>query len=296
VKGNLSVGNATGTAATINVGDSGKAGLLSITGKYTQLATGTITGLVNGTAAGTGFSQLKVTGTAALAGTINFTVATAFQASLTLGEKFTVLTGSGVSGTFSNSTIAINGTFQFNVSYTATGVVLTVGSATPNGGSQPGPQTTTAMPVATAKSATATRATTIGATKSRIAVVSSGLRRALGTGKISRPVVVAAWTPAGGRSNAIVASGFERNNLRSWERIPVISAGAARTGVVVAQTPRVVNEIAVHSLPASELRMGGASHAIGVPVGGGWMGTMGTTGNRRAPVKLLPPMLPRMSR
>ena len=64
----------------------------------------------------------------------------------------------------------------------------------------------------------------------------------------------------------------------------------------MAQTPRVVNEIAVHSLPASELRMGGASHAIGVPAGGGWMGTMGTTGNRRAPVKLLPPMLPRMSR
>jgi hypothetical protein len=115
-----------------------------------------MTGLINGTAAGTGFSQLKVTGTAALAGTINFTVAAAFQSSLTLGETFTVLTSSAVSGTFSNSTIAINGTFQFDVSYTATGVVLTVASTTPDGSSQPGSQTTTAMPVSTAKSALAT--------------------------------------------------------------------------------------------------------------------------------------------
>jgi hypothetical protein len=197
-----------------------------------------------------------------------------------------VLTGSGMSGTFSNSTIAINGTFQFNVSYTATGVVLTVGSATPNGSSQPGPQSTTAMPVATAKSATA------ATTARRIAVVSSGLRRALGTEKISRPVVVAAWTPSNAHSNAILANGFENNNLRSWERIPVISVSKLQTGVVVARTPRAVNEIAVH-LPASELRMGGESHAIAVPAGGGWMGT---TGSHRAPVKLLPPMLPRMSR
>jgi len=56
VKGSLSVGNASGTAATINVGDSGVAGLLSITGKYTQLATGVMSGTINGTAAGTGDS------------------------------------------------------------------------------------------------------------------------------------------------------------------------------------------------------------------------------------------------
>jgi hypothetical protein len=286
------VGNATGTAATINVGDSGKAGLLSITGKYTQLATGTMTGLINGTAAGTGFSQMKVTGTAALAGTINFTVATAFQASLKLGETFTVLTGSGVSGTFSNSTIAINGTFQFNVSYTATGVVLTVGSATPNGSSQPGSQTTTAMPVAMAKSAAAASATTIRATttKSRIAVVSSGLRRAIGTGKISRPVVVAAWTPANAHSNAILANRFENNNLRSWERIPVISVSKLQTGVVVA-TPRVTNLARIE--PSKEKPGMAQNHLIGVqsPLAA-WIGT---STNRRVPVKMVP-MLPRAVR
>jgi fibronectin-binding autotransporter adhesin len=284
ITANTSVGNATGTAATINVGDSGKADLLSITGTYTQLATGTMTGLINGTAAGTGFSQLKVTGTASLAGTINFTVATAFQASLTLGETFTVLTSSALSGTFSNSTIAINGTFQFNVSYTSTGVVLTVASTTPTGSGQPGSQTTTAMPVATAKSATAT--------SRRVAVASSGLRRATVTSKISRPVAAAAWAPANAHSGAILASGLERNNLRSWERVPVISANPVRTAGM-ARTPRAVNEIAVHNLPASDLRMGGESHGIAIPVGGGWMGT---AGNRRAPVKLLPPMFPRISR
>jgi fibronectin-binding autotransporter adhesin len=285
VKGNLSVGNATGTAATINVGDNAKAGLLSITGKYTQLATGTMTGLVAGTAAGTGFSQLKVTGTAALAGTINFTVATAFQSSLTLGETFTVLTSSGVSGTFSNSTIAINGTFQFNVSYTSTAVVLTVAATTPDGSHQPGAQTTTAMPVATAKLASA-------AVKRTSPVVVGGLRRASGTSKISRPVVMAAWTPAVGHSDAILAGGFEKKSLRSWERVSAISVSRFRTGVAMTRLPSAVNASAMHSLPASDLRMGGESHAIGIPVAG-WMDA---TGGRRAPVKLLAPMLPRMSR
>jgi hypothetical protein len=209
-------------------------------------------------------------------------VATAFQSSLTLGETFTVLTSSAVSGTFSNSTIAINGTFQFDVSYTAKGVVLTVASTTPTGSSQPGSQTTTAMPVATAKSALATTTARKGAVASR------GLHPAIATSKISRPVVVAAWTP--GRSNAIVANGFEHNNLRSWEQVPVISN--LRTGVA-ARIPNVTNEVAIHNLPASDLRMGGASHAIAVPATGSWMGTVG---NRRAPVKLMPPMLPRMSR
>jgi hypothetical protein len=117
-------GGCGGTAPTLNVGDAGKTGLLAITGTYTQLSTGAMTGLINGTTAGTGFSQLNVTGTAALAGTINFTVAAGFQGSLFAGETFTVLNASSVTGTFSNSTIAINGSFHFNVSYTATGLLM----------------------------------------------------------------------------------------------------------------------------------------------------------------------------
>jgi hypothetical protein len=67
-----------------------------------------------------------VTGAASLGGTLTVALASGFTP--TLGSTFTVLTASGVAGTFSNSTIAINSTEHFNVSYTSTGVVLTVAS------------------------------------------------------------------------------------------------------------------------------------------------------------------------
>ena len=274
VKGNLSVGNASGTVATVNVGNSGVAGLLSITGKYTQLATGTMTGFINGTAAGTGFSQLKVTGAAALAGTINFTVATAFQASLTLGEKFTVLTASSVTGKFSNSEIAISSSLHFNVTYTATGVVLTVAS----GAAVVRDASIAAPLVAEITKSSAKPA----AVKSKSAVPFSGVRRMSGAGKIARPIVVAGLGPAGRP---------EFNNLRSWEHIPVVHAWP----VAVAQMPRALNESPTHisSQPTLDLGMGGG-HTIGVP--SPLRGWMSPSGNRRVPVKILMPMLPRMSR
>src|SRR4029077_209992 len=53
----------------------------------------------------------------------------------TIGSTFTVLTAGSVTGTFSNSAIGINGTEHFNVSYTSTGVVLTVAAgAAPQSG------------------------------------------------------------------------------------------------------------------------------------------------------------------
>ena len=273
VTGNLSVGNASGTAATINVGNSGVAGLLSITGKYTQLATGTMTGIINGTVAGTGFSQLKVTGAAALAGTINFTVATAFQASLTSGEKFTVLTASSVAGKFSNSEIAINSTLHFNVTYTTTGVVLTVASGAAaareaSGAVQPVAEITKSSPRPEAA-------------KSRSAVLIRGVRGGSGVGEVSRHILVAGWG---------VADRPEWNHLRTWEHIPVVRAWP----VVEAQMPRAVNESPVYSQSASGVGMGGEGRTIGVssPLKG-WMSP---SGNRRAPVRILSPTLVRMPR
>jgi len=216
ITANTSVGNATGTAVTINVGDSGKSGLLAITGTYTQLATGTMTGLVNGTTAGSGFSQLTVSGTAALAGTINFTVAAGFQGSLTLGETFTVLTASSVTGTFSNTTIAINSTFHFNVSYTATGVVLTVAS----GPVRPPSTSALAQPVPQMQIAKA--GTKPVATVSKSVVPVSGLRHHVSgvIAKNSKPILVARLATSHGRSNTILARRTELSDLRSWERIP----------------------------------------------------------------------------
>ena len=282
VQGNLSVGNASGTVATINVGDSGVAGLLSITGKYTQLATGTMTGFINGTAAGTGFSEIKVTGAAALAGTINFTVATAFQASLTLGEKFTVLTASSVAGKFSNSEIAINSSLHFNVTYTATGVVLTVASGTavvrdPSG----------ALPVDEIVKATAGAKPTAASNKRPF--FSSGVRRRItGDPPIFKPNVLAGL----GRSSAIPFRGSQLNNLRSWERIPVYGSPAQPTAV--AATPRSGNDSSMRSARVTSDPLLGEIHSIGVqrPVSG-WTDA---SGNRRAPVHILTPMFPRLGR
>ncbi len=287
VRGNLTAGNATGTAVTINAGDSGKAGLLSITGKYTQLATGNFTGLVNGTTAGTGYSQLKVTGVAALAGTINFTVATAFQSSLTSGETFTVLTGSSVTGTFSNSTIAINSSFHFVVSYTATGVVLTVATG-PAAAPDSTPVQSAAIAVAMPRLATGT---------SKSPVLTSGLRRHIGVGigevatnRIAKPILVAGIGQSNAHSDLILAR-TPVSNLRSWEHVPV--APVARP-IAVAHVPVATNSNLLHNNAATPKGLTSEVHPIGArPILSGWMNN---NANQRVPVKTMAPALPRMTR
>jgi hypothetical protein len=83
---------------------------------------------IGGTTVGTQYSQLQVGGSATLAGTLTVALASGFTP--TIGSTFTVLIASSISGKFSNSTIAINSSEHFNVSYTSTGVVLTVASGT----------------------------------------------------------------------------------------------------------------------------------------------------------------------
>jgi hypothetical protein len=285
---NTSVGNATGTAVTINVGDSGKSGLLAITGTYTQLATGNMTGLVNGTTVGSGFSQLTVSGTAALAGTLNFTVASGFQSSLFAGETFTVLTASSVTGTFSNTTIAINSSFHFTVSYTATGVVLTVTAGPVRATS------TSTLAQSVAQIQIAKASTKPVAAVSKRPVVTSGLQhRVSGVGKTSKPILIARTAPSSGRSNAILARGSELINLRSWERMPVVSTSPVRP-VAVTALPRITNTNSSRvDLPKTGARIG-QNHMVGVQAPlAGWMGS---SANRRTPVKILSPMLPRAER
>jgi len=186
-----------------------------------------MTGLINGTTAGSGFSQLKVTGSAALAGTINFTVAAGFQGSLTLGETFKVLTASSVTGTFSNTTIAINSTFHFNVSYTATGVVLTVAS----GHGTPGEQSGTGSRADSEGERKASRDDQQESSRYR-----QSAARVSGVSKTSKPILVAGLARSNGRSNAILARRSELN-LRSWEHIPTVSVRSVRP-VAVAVLPR----------------------------------------------------------
>jgi hypothetical protein len=135
ITGSVSVGNASTTAATFIIGDSNKkSGLIAIANNYAQLATGVMDVQIGGTTPGTQYSQLNVTGTAALTGTLNIAIIKSFKP--TIGQTFTILNAStGVTGTFSvvNGT-SIDSTKHFSVSYTPTTVVLTVVSgAAPQG-------------------------------------------------------------------------------------------------------------------------------------------------------------------
>jgi hypothetical protein len=279
VSKNLTIGGG-GTAPTLNVGDAGKTGLLAITGTYTQLSTGTMTGLINGTTAGTGFSQLNVTGTAALAGTINFTVAAGFQGSLFLGETFTVLNAASITGSFSNSTIAINSSFHFTVTYTSTGVVLTVAS-----GPVSGPSSSPAQPVAQMAMVTPKPA----ANQSKTPVVTGGLSQrtsVVRSSKIAKPI----FTAVMGHSNAIIARSSEISGLRSWEHLPVNPIAAKPITVARIATP--VNSNLEHNNIVTGNRWVGGSQAIAVhaPLAGSM------ANYHRVPVKTMPLSPPRMVR
>jgi hypothetical protein len=212
---------------------------------------------------------LKVSGTASLAGTITFTVASSFQSSLKVGQTFTVLTASSITGSFSNSTIAINSTFQFDVSYTSTGVILTVADVAADNKSS---QSTAPKAMAVAKK-----------TSSPV----NNLRR-VSYIKGQRVVVASS-----GHSNAILARGSELSNLRAWDHVSVIGDVPVRA-VTVTEVPRVVGVIPSHSdrLPASDLRLE-EIHPIGVRVP---VARFSTTIVRREPVKAMPTMLPHVTR
>jgi hypothetical protein len=123
VAGDLGIGGTSGTGATFSVGDAGKGGLAQVTGNYLQWPNGILSTGIGGTTVGTQYSQLKA-GHATLAGTLAATLLNGFTP--TVGETFTVLMASPVSGTFTNTTIPINSTEHFAISYTTTKVILTV--------------------------------------------------------------------------------------------------------------------------------------------------------------------------
>jgi hypothetical protein len=274
LSGSVTVGGS-GTAPTISAGDSGKAGLLVITGNYTQLSTAAMNSFIGGTTVGTQYSQLQVTGTAALAGTLTVTLANGFTP--TIGSTFTVLTASRVSGTFSNSTIAINGSEHFNVSYTSTGVILTVvAGAEPQSGEE--------------------RSMLLAAVPRRQPVRSSGLRRRIGT------------APNG--SNRIFVAGM--GNTRAESDTAVAGSGLRRYENVagVAEQPRIPAPVAAaweHKVPIAPvtLRLGldrAVRRATNGNVSTGTAGfaplRMPATGSlmQRTPIRILQPMLPRLPR
>jgi fibronectin-binding autotransporter adhesin len=114
--------------ATIVVGDSTTTpGILTVSGSYVQNAAGILDVAISGTEAGSQYSQLAVSGGVTLGGTLNIKVAGGFVSAI--GDTFTILTGSSITGEFASVTgTTINSGEHFEVGYTSTAVTLTVAS------------------------------------------------------------------------------------------------------------------------------------------------------------------------
>src|SRR5579863_6721124 len=113
------------SSASVTAGDSPtKPGKLSVTGTYTQNSSGSLTIPVGGTTVGT-YVQLAVSNGVSLSGTLTIKRLGSFTPAI--GDTFTILTGSAVSGQFTkvNGT-TINSSEKFQVNYTPTTVTLTV--------------------------------------------------------------------------------------------------------------------------------------------------------------------------
>jgi len=128
-KGTL-VGKGTVAAAvtshsSITAGDSAtKPATLTISGSYSEQSTGTLNISVGGTAAGQ-FGVLAVSNGVSLGGTLSIKLINAFVPAV--GDTFTILTGSAVSGKFATvKGTSINASEHFQVNYGSNDVTLTV--------------------------------------------------------------------------------------------------------------------------------------------------------------------------
>jgi hypothetical protein len=113
------------SSGSVTAGDSlTKAGKLSPS-TYTQNATGSLNIQIGGLTAGTQYSQLAVANGAKLNGTLNIKLINSFVPAI--GNTFTIVTGSAVSGTFATvNGLSINSGEHFTIAYNPTNVTLTV--------------------------------------------------------------------------------------------------------------------------------------------------------------------------
>jgi hypothetical protein len=102
-----------------------KPGKLTITGGYTQNATGTLDVDITGATVGTQYSQLAVSNGASLNGKLIIKRKASFVPAI--GSTFTILTASAISGQFVTITgVAINAAEHFAVDYSSNAVTLAV--------------------------------------------------------------------------------------------------------------------------------------------------------------------------
>jgi uncharacterized repeat protein (TIGR01451 family) len=121
--GNLTLSTATlSNAGQVSPGSS--PGVLTLT-RIAQSPAGAVNVEIGGTAAGSQFDQLNVTGAATLDGTLNISLINGFTPSL--GQTFRVVGWGSRAGTFTTiNGLDIGGGLRFEPSYGATGLTLTV--------------------------------------------------------------------------------------------------------------------------------------------------------------------------
>jgi hypothetical protein len=102
-----------------------KAGVLSPSA-YTQNATGSLNIQIGGTTVGTQYSRLAAANGASLNGTLNVKLINSFVPAI--GDVFTIVTASAVSGTFKTTNLPLLSGAHWVVNYNATNVTLTVES------------------------------------------------------------------------------------------------------------------------------------------------------------------------
>jgi hypothetical protein len=113
------------SGASVTAGDSSTTpGTLTVSGSYTQTSTGILNISIGGTTAGT-YGKVAVSNGVSLGGTLAIKLINSFVP--TIGDTFTIASGSAVTGQFATVTGAsINSGEHFEVSYSATAVTLTV--------------------------------------------------------------------------------------------------------------------------------------------------------------------------
>ena len=105
------------------VGPGHSPGRIMVTGNYTQDTNGTLEIEIGGASPGTEYDQLQVSGTAALAGTLNISLINGFRPAI--GDVFQIILPGSVTGTF--STVNTTG-FTGQVNYAAGAVTVMVTS------------------------------------------------------------------------------------------------------------------------------------------------------------------------
>jgi fibronectin-binding autotransporter adhesin len=99
-------------AAVIQVGQSGAPGSLTVTGDYTQTASGVLDIDIGGYIPGTNYDQLAIGGQATLDGTLNVTLINGFTPNP--GDSFTIMTFAGSSGGFATTNLPSGGTLNIS--------------------------------------------------------------------------------------------------------------------------------------------------------------------------------------